>query len=154
MAKLYPQLKLLGVFDAFTHYSPVVQLIFILKHPKGLHRLHELLGVYVVNFPGKCHADGGGDAIVFLRLLLSTKRTDTGPVEGEQTCNIRELLNIERPIHKTVTQGFCCPIFPTKKTQSWIFFKLFANEKKLLLATTNPGKILVGARFLGTPAGN
>lgn len=90
------------------HYTPVVQFIFILKHPKRLHCLNELLSVDVVNLSGKSQADGGGNAIVFLRLLLPTKRTDTGPVCDGHACSIGEniIINLSNPPQNTQLNHF------------------------------------------------
>lgn len=49
--------------------SPVVQFLFVFKHPKRFHSVAELLGVLVVYFSRGGQADGRSDAIVFLRLL-------------------------------------------------------------------------------------
>jgi len=49
--------------------SPMVQFLFVFKHPKRLHSVTELLGVLVVYFSWGCQANGRGDAVVFLRLL-------------------------------------------------------------------------------------
>lgn len=49
--------------------SPVVQFLFIFKHPKRFHSITKLLSVLVVYFSWGCKANGRSDAIVFLRLL-------------------------------------------------------------------------------------
>lgn len=51
----------------------MVQFLFIFKHPKRFHSITELLGVLVVYFSRGCEANGRGDAIVFLWLLLPTR---------------------------------------------------------------------------------
>lgn len=48
---------------------PMVQFLFIFKHPKRFHSITEFLGVLVVYFTWGCKANGRGDAIMFLRLL-------------------------------------------------------------------------------------
>lgn len=55
--------------SVYKKYSPVIELVFILKHSKRFHGLYELLGIHVVNLSGKGQANRGCDSIVFLRLL-------------------------------------------------------------------------------------
>lgn len=64
------QFHLADVYNfQLSNFSPMVQFLFIFKHPKRLHSITELLGVLVVYFSWGCEANGRGDAIVFLRLL-------------------------------------------------------------------------------------
>lgn len=64
--------------EVYRNVSPVVQFLFIFKHPKRFHSITELLGVLVVYFSWGCEANGRSDAIMFLRLLP----TRHGAAEG------------------------------------------------------------------------